>query len=173
MKNYGILFRNKKRVCQRIHSYHHRSGREDGSLCRRSQTDTEALRYVQAGQRALDTLQQYTQKLHQQIAEKVSATENEGLYREIKSVIGMVDTMMQQYIKEEIDVIAQQNAHIRQVILIIAVFVGVLLLFMIIFSVTAYNNVMNSVIKPIRDMEEMTDRVRAGNLTAKGRNYSD
>ena len=70
-----------------------------GSLCRRSQTDTEALRYVQAGQRALDTLQQYTQKLHQQIAEKVSATENEGLYREIKSVIGMVDTMMQQYIK--------------------------------------------------------------------------
>ena len=40
----------------------------------------------------------------------------------------MVDTMMQQYIKEEIDVIAQQNAHIRQVILIIAVFVGVLLL---------------------------------------------
>ena len=63
--------------------------------------------------------------------------------------------------------IAQQNAHIRQVILIIAVFVGVLLLFMIIFSVTAYNNVMNSVIKPIRDMEEMTDRVRAGNLTAR------
>ena len=38
---------------------------------------------------------------------------------------------------------------------------------MIIFSVTAYNNVMNSVIKPIRDMEEMTDRVRAGNLTAR------
>ncbi|MCH1978267.1 sensor histidine kinase [Lawsonibacter sp. OA9] len=132
-----------------------------------SHSDTEALRYVQAGQRALDTLQQYTDKLHLQIEQRVSATENEGLYREIKSVIGMVGTMMQQYIKEEIDMIALQNEHIRQVILIIAVFVGAVLLFMIGFSVAAYNNVMNGVIQPIRDMEEMTDRVRAGNLTAR------
>lgn len=133
----------------------------------KSQSDAAALRYVQAAQRALDTLGQYTEKLHTQIFEQASATEKEGLYREIKSVIGMVDTMMQQYIKEEIDVIALQNEHIRQVILIIAIIVGAVLLFMIGFSVTTYNNVMNGVIKPIRSMENMTDKIRAGDLTAR------
>lgn len=131
-----------------------------------SQADTQALGYVEAAERALDTLRGYTELLYGQIADRASVSDIEAVFRDARSVIGMIESMMQQYTQEEIDIIAIQNEHIQTVIFALMILILLIVMLMIFFSVCTYFSVMNGILGPIRNMERMTNQVRAGNLSA-------
>lgn len=137
------------------------------SLQHTSPGDTQAGAYLRAAQRAIDTLSQYTGRLHAQLDAQVSTSENEVLYREIKSVISMVEHMLQQYIAEEINAIAYQNQSIRRITFALAIVVALVFALMFALSVYTYRGVMDGVLRPIREMEVLANRVRQGDLRAR------
>ena len=127
----------------------------------------EAIQYIVAARRANGTLKNYVDQVGEQIADKSSVAYNEGVYREIVGVADLMYKMLEQYIHEEIGMIAIRSRNIRLAVIVICLLAIVLFGVVMTFAIIAYRRVQKTIHAPILNLEEMTARIASGDLQAR------
>ena len=131
------------------------------------ENNANAARYVVAAQRASDTLRSYVDILRDQNLSQEAVSLQEGTYRDITGVVGLIYNVLEQYINEELTNISKLNNHIQIVAGLVLVFTAAILLMVIYFAVNAYQHMRDSIHKPILKLQEMTRAITDGNLDAR------
>lgn len=127
----------------------------------------EQRQYLNAAERATDTIEHYIEVLGIQAAEGSAVSRNENLYHEIVSVTGLAADMLDRYTAKAIDEMAQINGRIRGIALLMAVLVTLLLAYVARGAVRSYQQVDRSIRTPILQMEKMAARIAQGDLNAR------
>lgn len=127
----------------------------------------EATQYIVAAKRTSDTIENYVDQIGRQIAEKLSVAYNEEIYRELVSVADLMYKMLEQYIHEEIAMLAIQSQEIRMAVIGVSVVIVVLLGTVMSFAILAYRDVQRAIHAPILNLEEMTAQIAGGDLEAR------
>lgn len=141
--------------------------RIDTGLDQLTSYNKEAVQYIVAAKRSNDTVRNYVDQIGIQIAEKSPVANNEGVYREIVSVADLIHEMLEQYIHEEISMLAIQSQKIRTAVIGVSVLAAVLFGTVMSFAILAYCDVKRTIHTPILNLEEMTARIAGGDLEAR------
>jgi len=117
--------------------------------------------------RTMQTLENYVDKIRDNINDEVPVVENEAVLVEVRDVAALVDSMLNEYIELEITSTAKMSMDLWLIVIITAVF-EVLVLIMAIF---VRNRSMKStaalVRQPIEKLEEVTAVLADGTLDAR------
>ena len=117
--------------------------------------------------RTMETLENYVDKIRDNMSAEVPVVENEAVLVEVRDVAALVDSMLNEYIALEITSTARMSMTLRIIILITAV-VEVLI---VIVAILVRNRSMKStaalVRKPIEKLEEVTADLAEGTLDAR------
>ena len=132
-----------------------------------SQTKEEnRLSLIVAG-RTMETLENYVDKIRDNISDDVPVVENEAVLVEVRNVAALVDSMLNEYIALEITSTAKMSMTLRLIIIITAI-VEILI---VIIAIWVRNVSMKStaamVRKPIEKLEEVTAVLADGTLDAR------
>ena len=117
--------------------------------------------------RAMDTLTKYVDMLGMQMENEYPVTENEKILDEIRGVADLVSEILQDFIVLEIESAALTNEHIKRIAVILSVIQILVVLFVMLFAVLAQRSVTRSINKPIRELENLSSQIAAGNLSAR------
>ncbi len=129
--------------------------------------NADAARYVVAAQRAGNTLRSYVDTLRYQALNQEAVSLQESTYRDITGVVGLIHTVLEQYINEELTNISRLNSRIQMVAVLVLVFTAGILLMVIYFAINSYQHMRDSIHKPILNLQEMTRAITDGNLDAR------
>ena len=132
-----------------------------------SQTKEEnRLSLIVAG-RTMETLENYVDKIRDNISDDVPVVENEAVLVEVRDVAALVDSMLNEYIALEITSTAKMSMTLRLIIIITAI----VELLIVIIAIWVRNVSMKStaamVRKPIEKLEEVTSVLADGTLDAR------
>ncbi len=132
-----------------------------------SQTKEEnRLSLIVAG-RTMETLENYVDKIRDNISDDVPVVENEAVLVEVRNVAALVDSMLNEYIALEITSTAKMSMTLRLIIIITAIAE----LLIVIIAIWVRNVSMKStaamVRKPIEKLEEVTAVLADGTLDAR------
>ncbi len=117
--------------------------------------------------RTMRTLENYVNRIRDNIEEGRSVVENEEVLNEIRDVANLVDSMLNEYIAKEIESTAARSATLRRLILITAIAEGVLVILAWILRNRSMKRTAEFVKKPIDRLEEVTARLADGTLDAR------
>ena len=131
------------------------------------QTDREnQLSLVVAG-RTMSTLENYVDKIYENIQEQVPVVENEEVLVEVRGVANLVDSMLNEYIAQEISTTARMSLSLRVVIILTAIAE----VFIVIGAWWFRNKTVKStalfVRQPIERLEKVAAKLAEGTLDAR------
>lgn len=144
----------------------------DRGLNQLTSRNQEAMQYVAAARRASGTMQNYVDQIGEQIARKSSVSYNEGVYRELVGVANLIYRMLEQYIHEEIAMLARQSERIQVAVVAVSMLTVLLFGLVLSFATQAYHDVQSTIQAPILNLEEMTARIAAGDLESRAQSLA-
>ena len=131
-----------------------------------STTEENRLSLIVAS-RTMDTLENYVNKIRKNIYDQVPVVENEDVLRELRSVADLVDSMLNDYIAQEI----QSTARMSVSLMIIIIATAVAEVLIVVIALLERNRSMKRtaafVRGPIERLEEVTEKLADGTLDAR------
>ena len=117
--------------------------------------------------RTMNTLEQYTEQIRQNILTGVPVVKNEEILSEIRDVAALVESMLNNYITEEIGSTAVMSRSLTRVVMMTAVCEMLLVLLTLLLSRQMTRRASAYVREPIEKLESVTARIAEGQLTAR------
>ena len=117
--------------------------------------------------RTMETLTQYVQQIETMLAERAPIVESEHTLEEVRDVAALVESMLDDYISNEIALVAEANKEITLLVAISAAVEGVLLIAALIFSAHTRKRMERFVQQPIKQLEHVAGVIAAGNLQSR------
>lgn len=127
----------------------------------------ESRQYIQAATRLNDTLATYVEQFGHPVHNHSALYSNEQMLREVRSVTGLMRSVLQEFIYVEIGVIAETNGQIRRATIAITALAAVLLLLLLRYAILSCRAVQQSIQQPIETLETMSVQLASGNLEAR------
>ncbi len=127
----------------------------------------ENRRLLEVAGRAMDTLTGYVDMLGTQIENQFLVTRNEEILDEIRGVADLISDLLQDFIVLEIEAAAATNEKIKRVALVLTVLELGSLFTVFLFAVMTQRSVVQSINKPISELERLSHEIAAGNLEAR------
>lgn len=140
----------------------------DDMLEEMEQTDSaEQQHYLTAAMRAADTLDAYVAQLGRQMERGAAVSQNESLYGEIVSVMGLTADMLDRYTRSAIDQMSALNRQISQLTLLLAVVTLLAVGSAVWAAVRTYRRAEHAIHEPIMQIERMAARIAQGDLAVR------
>lgn len=117
--------------------------------------------------RTMETLTQYVRQIEDMLAEREPIVESEHTLEEVRDVAALVESMLDDYISNEIALAAKGNKEITLLVALSALIEGILLLAALIFSAHTQKRMERFVQQPIKQLEHVAGVMAAGNLQAR------
>ena len=128
---------------------------------------TENRQLLEVAGRAMDTLRKYVDILGTQMEKDFLVTENEKILDEIRGVADLVSEILQDFIVLEIESAADTNEKMKEIAVILSAIQIIIVLFVMLFAVLTQRSVTGSINRPIRELENLSSQIAAGNLSAR------
>ena len=128
--------------------------------------ENDRLALIVAG-RTMDTLTQYVNRICRNLENGVAVVENEDILTQIRSVAALVESMLNNYITEEIASSAAMSRTISRLTALAAVVEAILVLLSFLISRHTRIKTESFVGEPIRKLESVTAQLAEGNLEAR------
>ena len=117
--------------------------------------------------RTMQTLENYVDRLKDNIEKEVPVVENEAVLVEIRDVAALVDSMLNDYISQEIASTAQMSLNLRLIIILTAVAEALIVIVAMWVRRDSMNETAAFVRNPIEQLEEVTASLAEGTLDAR------
>ena len=117
--------------------------------------------------RTMETLTQYVQQIENMLEERAPVVESEHTLEEVRDVAALVESMLDDYISNEITQAAKGNKEITLLVALSTIVEGVLLTAALIFSAHTIKRMERFVQQPIKQLEHVAGVMAAGNLQAR------
>ena len=117
--------------------------------------------------RTMETLENYVDKIRDNVNAEVPVVENEAVLEEVRNVSALVDSMLNDYIALEITSTAKMSMTLRLIIIITAVLEVLTLIVAIWIRNVSMKTTASMVRKPIEKLEEVTAELADGTLDAR------
>lgn len=132
------------------------------------ETETyESRQQIMAAIRLADTMDTYIKQLDAPPYRHATMYSDEQIFREIRSVSGLLQAVLQEYIYIEIGVISAINAQLRTAVFSMALLSLLLLLTTVAASLDSCRTVQEDIQRPIDQLEAMSVELAAGHLDAR------
>ncbi len=118
-------------------------------------------------ERTMDTLTQYVNQVWDNMRESRPVVESEQILEEIRGVAGLVETMLNDYITQEIRNAGRMSVELNRAVLVAAGGELMLLIFSLLLMSRASRRTARFVRQPIEALESGTDRLAGGDLSAR------
>ena len=129
-------------------------------------TEENRLSLMVAG-RTMETLQNYVDRIRDNIDHQVPVVENEAVLVEVRDVAALVDSMLNEYIAQEIASSAKMSVSLILVIIITASVEVLIVILALWFRNRSVKKTALFVRQPIERLEEVTSLLAAGTLDAR------
>jgi two-component system sensor histidine kinase YesM len=131
------------------------------------QTDSEnRLSLIVAG-RTMQTLENYVDRIKENIEAQVPVVQNEEVLVEVRDVASLVDSMLNDYIAQEIDSSGKMSGSLQLVIILTAIAEGVIVLISLWVGNRSVKSTAKFVRQPIERLEEVAAKLSEGTLDAR------
>ncbi len=117
--------------------------------------------------RTMQTLRNYVDKVRDNILAEVPVVENEAVLEEIRDVSALVDSMLNDYIAQEIASTARMNTSLRIVIIATAVLEALLVVIAVLIRNRSMKHTADFVRQPIEQLEKVSARIADGAFDAR------
>ena len=117
--------------------------------------------------RTMETLENYVDQIRDNIYNQVPVVENEAVLVEVRDVSALVDSMLNEYIAQEIATTAKMNVSLRLVIIITAIAEILIVIAALWIRRRSMRKTAQFVREPIEKLEEVTALLAEGTLTAR------
>ncbi len=114
--------------------------------------------------RTMQTLENYVDQIRDNIDAKVPVVQNEAVLVEVRDVAALVDSMLNDYIAQEITSTADMSLSLRIVILVTAIAEVLIVVVALLFRNRSVKATAYSVRQPIERLEEAAARIAEGSL---------
>jgi len=128
---------------------------------------TENRQLLEVVGRAMDTMANYVDVLGKQIENHYIVTENEAILDEIRGVADLVSDILQDFIVLEIESATTTNENIKRMAIFMSLLQILIVLIVMVFAIFTQRLVGNNINRPIRELEILSDRIAAGDLSAR------
>ena len=118
-------------------------------------------------ERTMQTLENYVDKIRDNTAAQRPVVENEEVFNEIRDVANLVDSMLNEYIAQEIESTAGESAILQILVLITAAAETVMVAFAWLLRGRAMKKTSEFVMQPIDKLEEVAAKLAEGTLDAR------
>ena len=132
-----------------------------------SQTSEENRLSLTVASRTMETLENYVDKIRDNIDNQVPVVESESVLEEVRGVSSLVDSMLNEYIAEEIESAGRMSVSLRIVIIITAVLEILIVIIAILVRNHSVKRTALFVRQPIEELEKVTALLAAGTLDAR------
>lgn len=122
---------------------------------------------TEVARRAMSTLENYVDRLGEQIEEGVPVIENEKLLEEIRGVSVLVYDVIQEFIFSEIQAIARVNESLQRSGTILTVMEITIFILVAIFAVYTVTSVAENISMPILKLKNLSVQIAEGDLEAR------
>ena len=130
-------------------------------------TNTEnRLSLIVAG-RTMQTLENYVDKIKENIKMQVPVVQNEAVIVEVRDVAALVDSMLNEYIAQEIASAGKMSGSLQAVILFTAIIEVIIVVVALYIRNRAVKSTALFVRKPIERLEEVAEKLSEGTLDAR------
>ena len=117
--------------------------------------------------RTMETMENYVDHLRDNIEEQVPVVQNEEVLEEIRGVASLVDSMLNEYVAQEITLAARMSLSLRVIIIATAIAEGLIVIAAWWFRNRSVKSTAKFVRHPIERLEEVTARLAEGTLDAR------
>jgi len=117
--------------------------------------------------RTMQTLRNYVDRIRDNIGNDVPVVENEAVLTEVRDVAALVDSMLNEYIEQEIKSAASMSISLRIGIIITAVFEVLTVILAMLIRNRSVIATENSIRQPIERLEEVAAKIAEGSLDAR------
>ena len=117
--------------------------------------------------RTMETLENYVDKIHDNISSEVPVVENEAVLAEVRNVSALVDSMLNEYIALEITSTAKMSRTLGLIIIITAVVEVLIVIIAVLIRNVTMKKTAKMVRNPIEKLEEVTAVLADGTLDAR------
>nr|MCR5428212.1 histidine kinase [Lachnospiraceae bacterium] len=131
------------------------------------QTGSENRLSLIIASRTMQTLENYVDRIRDNIDREVPVVRNEEVLGEIRGVASLVDSMLNDYIAQEIHSTAQMSLSLRLVIILTAVAEVIIVFMALLFRNRTVKATADSVRQPIERLEEVAAQRAKGTLDAR------
>ncbi len=128
---------------------------------------TESRQLLEVTGRAMNTLTQYVDRLGHQMEHHFLVTENEKILDEIRGVAELVSDILQDFIVLEIELAAETNEQIKSTAVLLSMLQILLVLVVMLFAIYTQKSVSQSINRPIKELERLSNEIASGNLSAR------
>ena len=163
---WGIVSGRETVAGSKVHSNIHEVHDTLQEIMDRVDEEEERLALVVAD-RTMQTLENYVNRIRDNIEEGRSVVENEEVLNEIRGVAALVDSMLNDYIAKEIETTADRSTTLQLLILVTAVIEGIVIILAWVLRTRSMRQTAAFVKKPIDRLEEVTARLAEGTLDAR------
>lgn len=132
-----------------------------------SQTSEENRLSLTVASRTMETLENYVDKIRDNIDNQVPVVESESVLEEVRGVSSLVDSMLNEYIAEEIESAGRMSVSLRIVIIITAVLEVLIVIIAILVRNHSVKRTALFVRQPIEELEKVTALLAEGTLDAR------
>ena len=131
------------------------------------QTGDENRLSLVVARRTMQTLENYVDRIRDNIDAEVPVVENEAVLEEVRGVASLVDSMLNDYISMEINSTARMSVSLRLGVLLSAIAEVLIVIFALWYQNRSVKATAYSVRLPIERLEEAAARIAEGSLDAK------
>lgn len=131
------------------------------------QTDEESRLSLIVARRTMQTLENYVDRIKENIDAEVPVVQNEAVVEEVRGVASLVDSMLTEYIAKEINSAARMSLSLRIWVLITAIAEVLIVIIALLVRNKTVKATASSVRLPIERLEEAAAQIAEGSLDAK------
>ncbi len=131
------------------------------------QTDQENRLSLIVAERTMQTLENYVDQIRDNIASQVPVVQNEAALNEIRDVSTLVDSMLNEYIAQEIATTGRMSVTLRKVIIATAVLEALIVAVALWIRNRSVKRTAAFVKQPIDNLEKVTEKLADGTLDAR------
>ena len=133
----------------------------------REETGEDHRLQLTVASRTMDTLLHYTNQIVSNIRQSVPVVESEAVLEEIRDVAALVESMLNNYITEQIDVTAAMSDTLNRIVMLAAGAEVLLVAVCLFLSDRSRKRTEHFVRKPIQELESVTGQLAKGDLQAR------
>ena len=140
----------------------------DGTIDRiREETGEEDQLQLTVAARTMETLRQYTDQIVSNIQENVPVVQNQKVLEEIRDVAALIESMLNNYITEEIGASAAMSETLNRIVMLAAGAEILMVAVYMLMSNRTRKRTESFVRKPIQELESVTGQLASGDLRAR------
>ncbi|HHW22267.1 MAG TPA: sensor histidine kinase [Clostridiaceae bacterium] len=133
----------------------------------RNASTKENRQLIEVARRAMSTLENYVDRLGQQIEDNLPVVENEKLLEEIRGVSVLVYDVIQEFIFSEIEAIARVNDSLQRSGTILTILEITIFILVAVFAVYTVTSVAENISQPILKLQNLSVQIAEGDLEAR------